>query len=94
MRNKSVNERLFSYKNIYLAIYSVESYIFEKDLLDRDDQILLIKLRDKFNTELILKTIKKVRNRLEEIIYYDKYFESKLFLKPKKYGSSRKFGGY
>lgn len=89
MNNKSVCKRLFSYRNIYLAIYSVESYIFERDLLEKEDQTLLIKLRDKFNVELISDTINKVRKRLEEIVYEGEYFEAKLYLKPKKYNDKK-----
>ncbi len=84
-KNLPFEERLFSEKNIYLAIYSVDSYISNKELLDPIDQEYLIKFRDKFNWEFIEDFINKVKLRLEDVIHKDKYLKAKVFFKPKKY---------
>lgn len=34
----SIRKRLFSKQNIYLALYSVESYISNKELLNKGDK--------------------------------------------------------
>ena len=47
--NTKLYKRLMSDKNIYLSIYSLESYIFNKELLKDEDKVLMNKLRDKFN---------------------------------------------
>lgn len=84
-KDLSIKEKLFSEKNIYLAIYSVESYISNKELLDKNEKEDLIKLRDTFNLEIIEDWIKRVKIRLEEVVNEDKYLKTKVFFKPKKY---------
>lgn len=90
-KNLSIKERLFSDKNIYLAIYSVESYISNKELLDPEDEICLIKFRDKFDWEYINEWIEKVKKRLNQVINKDEYLKSKVFFKPKKYDGKAVF---
>ena len=84
-KDLSIKEKIFSEKNIYLAIYSVESYISNKELLDQKEKEDLIKLRDTFNLEIIEDWIKRVKIRLEEVVNEDKYLKTKVFFKPKKY---------
>lgn len=81
-----LENRLFSEENIFLAIYSVESYIQNKELLSLEDKIELIHLKDKFNEEIIDMWVSKVKKRLSEIYYSeDKYLDTKVFFKPKKF---------
>lgn len=84
-KNLPIEKRLFSKKNIYLAIYSVESYISNKELLDCEEKKELIKFRDKFNWEFIGVWIEKVEKRLNEVVNKDEYLKTKVFFKPKKY---------
>ena len=51
----NIKDRLFSEQNIYLALYSVDSYISNKELLSKRDREELIKLRDKFDEKNIKK---------------------------------------
>ena len=50
-------EFIVSDENIYLAIYAVKSYVFDPQLLDREDKELLNSLMDPFNEEIIFKVI-------------------------------------
>jgi len=61
IKSSSVYKRIFKDDFIYKAIYSLESYVFEKDLLENDDYILMLKLRDPFNHEVISNTIEAVK---------------------------------
>ena len=60
-------KRLVSDENIYLAIYSLESYIFNKELLSDGDKELLNQLRDKFNEKLIESVTKQVKKVLRKL---------------------------
>lgn len=84
-KNLPMKEKLFSEKNIFLAIYSVESYISNKELLSIDDKKNLIRLRDKFDWEFIQKWIERVKERLDKIINNGSYLKTRVFFKPKKY---------
>lgn len=57
-----IRERLFSKQNIYLALYSVESYISNRELLDKVDKDKLNRLKDKFDEENIEKWIGLVQD--------------------------------
>lgn len=81
----SIVEKLYSEQNIYLALYSVESYISNKELLTEKDLQELNKLKDKFNRENIKGWIKKVQIRLRELIEGNDYLKVKVYFKPKKY---------
>lgn len=81
----SLKERLLSDENIYLSIYSVNSYINNKELLNYNDRKKLYELNDKFNYKIISKTIKEVRTNIENIIEDDGFLKSKVYFKPKKY---------
>jgi len=56
---------LISDENIYQAIYCIESYIFEKELLCKEDVKILLKLKDKFDIEFISKIIDEVKHVIE-----------------------------
>lgn len=81
----NVHKLLFSRPNIYLALYSVESYISDKVLLSEVDAKELIQLRDKFNEDNIERWIERVQKRLFQVIDSTHYLQAKVFFKPKKY---------
>lgn len=81
----SIRNRLFSKQNIYLALYSVESYISDRELLDKGDKEELSRLKDKFNEENIEKWIDKIQHRLHQLIDGINYLRAKVYFKPKKY---------
>ena len=79
-------EFIVSDENIYLAIYAVKSYVFDPQLLDREDKELLNSLMDPFNEEIIFKVIEDVKQIVLRIIDDDNYlFESQVYFKPKDY---------
>ena len=83
--NMGYREYLLSDENIYLSIYSLNSYVFEYDLLDANDRELYHSLQDKFDKKVINKVILKVRKRIEELLNKDEEFiEVKVYFKPKK----------
>ena len=47
----NLRETILSEKNIYNAIYALNSYISERNLLSKEDLILYEKLTDKFDFE-------------------------------------------
>lgn len=67
---KSLYNTIISEENIYNAIYCLNSYIFEKGLLDDQDLELYVDLQDKFNFKIISQVIEqcqeKIRSLLEE----------------------------
>ena len=81
----SIRKRLFSKQNIYLALYSVESYISNRELLDKRDKEELNRLKDKFDEKNIEKWIEKVQERLYQLIDKSHYLHARIFFKPKKY---------
>lgn len=81
----SIRNKLFSKQNIYLALYSVDSYISNRELLDKEDKEALKRLRDKFDEPNIEKWIEKVEKRLHQLIDDVYYLQAKIFFKPKKY---------
>ena len=64
----SIRKRLFSKQNIYLALYSVESYISNRELLDKRDKEELNRLKDKFDEENIEKWIERAGTTLRSPI--------------------------
>lgn len=59
---------LLSDENIYLSIYSLNSYVFEYNLLNTEDRILYHRLQDKFDARLINGVITRVK-RLRHFRY-------------------------
>ena len=76
----SIRKRLFSKQNIYLALYSVESYIYNRELLDKGDKEELSRLKDKFDEENIEKWIVKIQERLHQLIGDINYLHAKYFV--------------
>lgn len=84
-----LHEFILNDKNIYLAIYSVKSYVFDSILLDKNDKELLNLLVDPFNEEIINETIINVRKILVKILDDTNYlFETQVYYKPKEYGKA------
>ena len=81
----SIRKRLFSKQNIYLALYSVESYISNRELLDKRDKEELSRLKDKFDEKNIENWIEKVQERLYQLIDESHNLRARIFFKPKKY---------
>lgn len=55
---------LLSDENIYLSIYSLNSYVFEYNLLNTEDRILYHRLQDKFDAMDQMKITRKNWKRL------------------------------
>lgn len=72
---------LLSDENIYLSIYSLNSYVFEYNLLNTEDRILYHRLQDKFDARLINGVITRVREQIIELFDKDKYIEAKVYFK-------------
>lgn len=81
-----LREYILSEKNIYLAIYAVRSYVFNPQLLDKDDKELLNLLMDPFNEKLIFNVIEDVKTIIKDIIDNEKsLFKTEVYYKPKEY---------
>lgn len=85
MKNSKLYQILLSDTNIFSAIYSLESYVFEKKLLSQTDLDLYYKLQDKYDDATISTVIENCKTKLEEILLTDKKFDIKVFFKAKKY---------
>lgn len=86
-----LREYILSEKNIYLAIYAVSSYVFDPQLLDRDDKELLNSLMDPFNEELIYNVIQDVRQIMKNIIDEEQcLFKTQVYYKPKEYNNNER----
>lgn len=88
-KDLQIENKLYSEKNIYLALYSVESYIGNKELLSEKDKIELIKLHDKFDKDNIQKWIIRIQNRLHQLMDENDYLHAGVFFKPKKYNKQK-----
>lgn len=85
MKNSELYKHLISKENIYKAIYSLESYVFEKELLSDEDIVLYSKLSDKYDTETINCTILNCKRKLIKAIQDDDFFfDIDVYFKPKK----------
>ena len=85
MRTDNYRERLFDNRNIFLALYSVHSYIVNQELLMQDDKKEFEALRDIFDKENINQWIDRVHNRLIDLVDGDEFLQAKVYFKPKKY---------
>ncbi|MCL3782127.1 hypothetical protein EMN47_17200 [Prolixibacteraceae bacterium JC049] len=90
MKNSNLYKRIISKENIFNAIYSLESYVFEKELLIEDDIKLYNDLSDKHNINLINKVVEKCIKSIEDILTSDSLFQVTVFFKPKKFNKEEK----
>lgn len=89
MNKPTFYDNIISSENLYKAIYAVDSYITEKNLLSAKDRRTLLYLRDKFSftfNGLISQTIEECRNRLTKILNHnDILFDVEVYFKLKKF---------
>lgn len=79
MEKSLLFKHLISDDNIYRAIYSLDSYVFEKKLLSPEDSKLFLKLRDKFDIDLIKDVTKEVRSVIEKVILKDDILDIQVY---------------
>ncbi len=92
-KKKSLYDTIVSKKNIYNAIYCLDSYVFEKGLLNKEDLELYVALRDKFDFKLIDETISDCEEKLRQILTEKStLFDVTVYFKIKKFepGKDRK----
>lgn len=80
----NLREQILSEENIYKAIFALESYISERNLLNAEDLETFYLLRDKYNFKFITKIIEECKLSLtklldneEEVIEINVYFKIK-----------------
>lgn len=79
-------DKILDGQNIFNSIYCMESYVFEKGLLDEDDIQLYYALADKHNVELIDGVITACQKRLRWLLEdKNNLFSTKVYFKLKKY---------
>ena len=84
----NLREQILSKENIYKAIFAVESYISERDLLEKEDLQLFLKLRDKYNFPLIEDVIDSCQEVLTKLLDDENYvLEVNVYFKIKKLSS-------
>lgn len=89
--SKTLKEKILSEENIFAAIYSVESYINEKNLLTKKDLKLFYALKDKYNKKLIERIIDDCKTLLNKILDKDdEYFKIQVYFKAKKWDEKDK----
>lgn len=88
IRKSRLYEYILSDVNIFNAIYSLESYIYEKELLSDDDIALYYKLTDKFDFENISTVIQECQQKIGNILTNnDELFDIQVYFKLKKYNA-------
>lgn len=89
-KQTTIRDRLLSDENIFLAIYLVNSYIQNKELLSLSDQKELVHLKQVFDVKRVEKAVKIVRSRLSKLLDgEEEFFEISVYFKPKKYQEGR-----
>lgn len=85
IRDSELYKKITSSGNIFTAIYGVESYIFERNLLEEEDISRLNELKDKYNVTIINKQIEECQTMLDKILCSeDKLFDVTVYFKYKK----------
>lgn len=80
----SLSERLLSKQNIFFAIYTVNSWLQEPDLLDDNDRMLFHSLTDIYNEDNISTVIQDVQKQILKLLKKDdEFFQINVFFKPK-----------
>jgi hypothetical protein len=88
LKNSELYKRVISEENIYKAIYSLESYVFEKELLSPKDIEKYNNLTDKYNIIFIDKIIAECKEKIENVFQSNKLFDIEVFFKPKKFDTT------
>lgn len=82
---------LLSDQNIYHAVYSLRSYIFDFELLGEEDKEKYYRLQDKFDETYIKEVIRSVREKIINLIDNDNCFiEAEVYFRPKKLKDKRR----
>ena len=82
---------MLSDQNIYHAIYSLRSYIFDFELLTENDKEKYYRLQDKYDEIYIKEIIKNVRDKITDLIDKDDCFiEAYVYFRPKKLDDKEK----
>lgn len=82
---------LLSDQNIYHAVYSLHSYIFNFELLGEEDKERYYRLQDKFDENYIKEVICLVRNKITDLIDNENCFiEAEVYFRPKKLNKKEK----
>lgn len=84
---KSLRDIIVSEENVYNAIYCMESYVFEKGLLDDENDLELYNaLHDKFNFNIITNVIEECQQKLHAILSNNmELFDVQVYFKIKKF---------
>ena len=81
---EQLRQRLLSENNIFLAIYLLDSWLMDRELLNEADLKRFWYLQDVFNQKYIAKTIAAVQRRITEVLDdEDQFFSATAFFKPK-----------
>lgn len=80
-----LKQYVLSNENIFLAIYSLKTYIFNTELLSEEDKKLLDKCYDIYNESNMAIITKKVRKIITRLLNEKDFFiEAQVYFKPKK----------
>lgn len=84
-----LREQILSEENIYKAIFAMESYISERDLLNPEDLDTFLRLRDKYDFNgIVSDTIEKCKKTLNQLLDDEnELLEVNVFFKIKKLSS-------
>lgn len=86
IKTSALYKRILDEGNLYNAIYSLESYIFEKGLLSKEDLETYYRLGDKYELDFIKSYIELCKEKLQDILSApDKLFDIAVYFKIKKY---------
>ena len=85
MNKIDLQEKIFSRENIYAAIYSLDSYINEPNLLEEGDYKLFCELKDKHNKNRISNTIGRCKTKLRWVYKENHLFNANVYFKLKGY---------
>ena len=83
-------DKILDERNIFNSIFCLESYVFDRGLLDDDDLELFYALADKHNVDLIAVVIARCQERLEWVLSDKEHlFEAKVYFKLKNYDDGK-----
>lgn len=94
MKKTTLQERLYSESNLYLAAYLAPSYIFNEELLSDADRKTLRMLKDAYNEGVYSRIMRRVEGRLQKIMNDpDDYFHTEVYFKPKSFRETENGNG-
>lgn len=94
MEKASLQKRLYSESNLYLAAYLAPSYVFNEELLCSEDRQTLHALKDAYNEDVYQETMESVKMRLQKIMNDpNDYFHTEVYFKPKSFMETKDGNG-